>query len=174
MPRPLPVSNLDSRTPIQAHISRDATALRQTSHGIHQAPLCFGEVNIVAVASIEVSVVAAASIEVSVVAAASIEVSVAAAASMEANIVVVAVAVAVASIEVNIAAVACGVEVKLGIAGFVGDNPVARPGTRNHDTGFEQQHVEWVVVNVGGTFDHIGIRDPEVHHQEAKGRPDSG
>jgi len=121
-----------------------------------------------------VNIVAVASIEVSVVAAASIEVSVAAAASMEANIVVVAVAVAVASIEVNIAAVACGVEVKLGIAGFVGDNPVARPGTRNHDTGFEQQHVEWVVVNVGGTFDHIGIRDPKVHHQEAKGRPDSG
>jgi len=152
MPRPLPVSNLDSRDPIQAHISRAATALRR----IHQAPLCFGEVNIVAVASIEADVVAVASI-VNIVA-----------------VVGVVNIVAVASIEVNIAAVASGVEVKLGIAGFVGDNPVARPGTGNHDTGFEERTRHYIVVNAGGTFDHIGIRDPEVHHQEAKGRPDSG
>jgi len=92
--------------------------------------------------------------------------------------------VAVAGIGVNVAAVASGGEGVFGVAGFVVDSPVACPGAGNRDTGFEehtQYYVEWIVVDVGGTFDHIGVRDPEVHHQEAnntvlerEGRPDSG
>ncbi|KAH9962992.1 hypothetical protein BC827DRAFT_1196321 [Russula dissimulans] len=90
-----------------------------------------------------------------------------------------AVAVNMLAVVMNIAAEASGVE-GMFVAGFVEDNFVACPGTGNHDTRVEEctykTVLRRVVVEVGGTVDHIRvqIREPEVQHQEVDTQAKNG